>query len=109
MLLFGRGALYWADHYGSHTIKTKKMHKNLVLCRLLLLLRGITLTQEQTRRQQRVCLIYLAETAVMCNIGAVMCTAVGNSVVVRFIVYTMKLEEVMCLHTVQDMLIYTPC
>ena len=75
----------------------------------VLLLHGVTLTQEQTRRQQRVCLIYLAETAVMCNIGAVMCTAVGNSLVVRFIVYTMQLEEVMCLHTVQDMLIYTPC
>jgi len=53
-------------------------------------------------------MIYWAETAVMCNISAFMCTTVGNSVAVRFTVYTMQSEEVMCLHTVQDMLIYTP-
>ena len=52
-------------------------------------------------------MIYWAETAVMCNISSFMCTTVGNNVAVRFIVYTMQLEEVMCLHTVQDMLIYS--
>ena len=54
-------------------------------------------------------MIYWAETAVMCNISAVMCTTFGNSVAVRFILHTLLLEEVMCPHTVQDMLIDTSC
>jgi len=45
----------------------------------------------------------------MCNINAVMCTKVDNSVVVRFILHTLLLEEVMCPHTFQDMLIDTSC
>jgi len=52
-------------------------------------------------------LIYWAETAAICNISAVICTTVGNRVVVRCNVYTILLEEVMCPTTVQDMLIDT--
>ena len=50
---------------------------------MLLLLHVVTLTQEYNIKKYRDYLINWAESAAICNINAVMCTTVGNSVVVR--------------------------